>query len=105
MNHQQGALSAHDDPKEVLGLDVGASEEEIRAAYLRKVKEFPPERAPAEFERIRDAYEILRDPQRRMAHMLFSVDPMAPLVSLIARRPAARKFVGPEPWLAVIRKK
>ena len=80
-------------------------EEEIRAAYLRKVKEFPPERAPEEFERIRDAYEILRDPHRRIAHMLFSVDPMAPLASLAAGRPAARKFVGPEPWLAIIRKK
>ena len=105
MMHEQGALSAHDDPQQVLGVDVGAPEEEIRAAYLRKVKEFPPDRAPAEFERIRDAYEILRDPHRRMAHMLFSVDPAAPLASLIARRPADRKFVGPDPWLAVIRKK
>jgi preprotein translocase subunit Sec63 len=105
MMHEQGALSAHDDPQQVLGVDVGAPEEEIRAAYLRKVKEFPPDRAPAEFERIRDAYEILRDPHRRMAHMLFSVDPTAPLASLIARRPADRKFVGPDPWLAVIRKK
>jgi preprotein translocase subunit Sec63 len=105
MMHDQGALSAHDDPQQVLGVDVGAPEEEIRAAYLRKVKEFPPDRAPAEFERIRDAYEILRDPHRRMAHMLFSVDPAAPLASLLAGRPADRKFVGPEPWLAVIRNK
>jgi curved DNA-binding protein CbpA len=103
MQHEQGAIGAHDDPREVLGVGLDASEEEIRAAYLRKVKEFPPEREPAEFERIRDAYEILRDPHRRMAHLLFSVDPAAPIASLLERRPAAREFVGPEPWLAAIR--
>jgi len=105
MGHEQGALSAHDDPREILGVEVDASEEQIRAAYLRKVKEFPPEREPAEFERIRDAYEILRDPHRRIAHLLFSIDPSAPLASLVERRPAAREFVGPEPWMAAIREK
>ncbi len=105
MQQIQGALSAHEDPRQVLGVDLKATEEEIRAAYLRKVKEFPPDRAPAEFERIRDAYEILRDPQRRMAHMLFSVDPSAPLVSLLERRAAVRHFTGPGAWLAVLKEK
>jgi len=103
--HTQGALDAHDDPAEVLGVALSASQDEIRAAYLRKVKEFPPEREPAEFERIRDAYDILRDPHRRMAHRMASVDPSAPLSSLLDGRAGARKFVGPDAWLAAIREK
>ncbi len=52
------------DSGEVLGVNQDAGEEEIRAAYVRKVKEHPPDRSPEEFERIRDAYESLRDPRR-----------------------------------------
>ena len=33
---------------ETLGVPANASEEEIRAAYLTKVKEFPPDRSPEE---------------------------------------------------------
>ena len=53
-----------EDPRQVLEIDAEAGEEEIRAAYLRKVKEYPPDRSPREFERVRDAYEMLRDPRR-----------------------------------------
>src|ERR1017187_956249 len=63
------------DPREVLGVNQDAGEEEIRAAYVRKVKEHPPDRSPEEFERIRDAYDSLRDPRRRMRNRLLSVDP------------------------------
>ena len=59
------------DANEILGVAANAREEEIRAAYLTKVKEFPPDRAPAEFERIRDAYDTLRDPRKR-ARAMFS---------------------------------
>ena len=54
------------DPREVLGIPPDAGEEEIRSAYVRKVKEHPPARSPEQFERIRDAYDSLRDPRRRM---------------------------------------
>ena len=64
------------DPGEVLGVGQDAGEEEIRAAYVRKVKEHPPDRSPEEFERIRDAYDSLRDPRRRMREKLLSVDPL-----------------------------
>ncbi len=50
------------DPIELLGISQNATDEEIRAAYLLKVRECPPDRAPEKFEKIRDAYEILRDP-------------------------------------------
>src|SRR5438876_11165393 len=95
----------HNDPRQVLGIPPEASDEEIRAAYLRKVKEYPPDRAPREFERVRDAYDLLRDPRRRTQNMLLSVDPRKPLVSLLDGVKFERRFTGPEPWLALTREK
>jgi preprotein translocase subunit Sec63 len=90
------------DPTEVLGVSQDAGEEEIRTAYVRKVKEHPPDRSPEEFERIRDAYASLRDPRRRMRDTLVSVDPVAPLASIIELPARPRRFAGPQPWLKVL---
>ncbi|HEV2960684.1 MAG TPA: DnaJ domain-containing protein [Candidatus Angelobacter sp.] len=94
-----------DDPRQVLGIGTEANDEEIRAAYLQKVKEFPPDRSPAEFERVRDAYEKLRDPRQRARNMLLSIDPKQPLVALLEGRASRPKFIGPDSWLAVLREK
>lgn len=93
------------DALEILGIGSGAGQDEIRAAYLRKVKEYPPERFPEEFERIRDAYETLRDPRRRMRNMLLAGDPCVPLASLIDGQLPERRFVGPGPWREVLKGK
>lgn len=91
------------DAWETLGIPLNAREEEIRAAYLRKVKEHPPDRSPEEFEQIRDAYERLRDPRRRMRDMLLSADSDVPLATLFAGTAQERRFVGPQPWLEVLK--
>ncbi len=93
------------DPREVLGLNQDAGEEEIRTAYVRKVKEHPPDRSPDEFERIRDAYDSLRDPRRRMRDRLLSADPLAPFVSVIELKAGQRRFAGPQAWLEVLKGK
>jgi curved DNA-binding protein CbpA len=93
------------DPTQVLGVSQNATDDEIRAAYLRKVRECPPDRSPEEFEKVRDAYEILRDPRRRIRHRLFAVDPAAPLASLFAGDARPRRFVGPGSWLEVLKGK
>ncbi|MBI4864191.1 MAG: J domain-containing protein [Candidatus Riflebacteria bacterium] len=87
------------DPYQVLGVSVQATPEEIRAAYLARVKQHPPDRSPEEFERIRDAYQVLSDPRHRARAMLSAVDPLAPLTSLIESLPEERRHVGPQPWL------
>jgi preprotein translocase subunit Sec63 len=92
-------------PTDILGVPVDASEEEIRAAYLAKVKEFPPDRSPEEFEKIRDAYDTLRDPRKRANEMLFSTSFAAPLVSLIDGRESRRIFSGPQLWREVLKSK
>jgi len=94
-----------DSPHQILGVGLEANDEEIRAAYLRKVKEFPPDRSPQEFEQVRDAYEKLRDPRQRTRTMLLAVDPQQPLVALLEGHASGPKFTGPAPWLAVVREK
>lgn len=91
------------DAREILGIPLNAGEEEIRAAYVQKVKEHPPDRSPEEFEKIRDAYETLRDPRRRMRDMLLSADPEVSLATLIAGQTNERRFAGPQPWLDVLK--
>lgn len=93
------------DARAILGIEDNAGDEEIRAAYLRLVKEHPPESSPEQFERIRDAYEKLRDPRRRMRDMLFGGDAFAPLTELMEGSPARRSFLGPGPWLEVLKGK
>ena len=101
--HPHEVIAPRADPREILGVGPSAGDAEIRAAYLRKVKENPPERAPERFEQIRDAYELLRDPRRRAVQMLFAVDPGAPLLSLLPARPSEKRYTGPSPWLAVLK--
>ena len=93
----------NEDPRQVLEVEAEAGDEEIRAAYLRKVKQFPPDRSPREFERVRDAYDMLRDPRRRMRSMLLAADPKQPLASLLDGLKSKRQFTGPDAWLAVSR--
>jgi curved DNA-binding protein CbpA len=93
------------DPYAVLGLEPGAEDEPIRTAYLAKLKQFPPDRSPEEFERIRDAYEVLRDRRKRAQHTLFSVSPEARLDSLLDDKDNGRLFAGPDPWLAVLKER
>ena len=54
---------------------------------------------------MRDAYELLRDRRRRSQHTLFSCDPEAPLESLLDGKDNDRQFVGPGPWLAVLKER
>lgn len=93
------------DPYRILGIAEGAEDETIRSAYLAKLKQFPPERSPDEFEQVRDAYELLRDRRRRAQYMLFSADPDAPLTALLDGMDPSRQFAGPGPWLAVLKER
>jgi len=91
------------DPWQVLGVSQEASDQEIRGAYLRAVQAYPPDRSPTEFERIRDAYEVLRDPRRRAMFRLLASPANVPLEECFSASPGARPFVGPDPWLKYLR--
>lgn len=98
------SAGAHD-PWAVLGISREANDEELRAAYLRRIREYPPDRSPAEFERARDAYGLLRDPARRLELRLSTERPDAPIVSLLDEEEMPRNHVGPGPWLDAMRKR
>ena len=86
-------------PFAVLGIEETADDEEVRAAYLAEVRRSPPDRDPEGFRRIREAYEAVRDEERRLALRLFGPAPLDGLEALLdgdARRAATRR---PGPWL------
>ncbi len=66
------------DPYSVLGLKRGASHQEIRRAYFRKVREHPPETDPETFKAIRAAYEQLRSAEQRMVTDLYLIQSPPP---------------------------
>gem|GEM_PF-6478649 len=58
-----------DDPFQLLGVERGVTERDLKRAYTRRIKLFKPEQFPLHFRRLRDAYEwikthILPDPTR-----------------------------------------
>jgi curved DNA-binding protein CbpA len=87
----------------ILGIADDASTEEIRAAYLKKVKEYPPDRYPEEFEAIRDAYTLLGNPKKKLQLTVLGADPHAPFPSLLDSFSSQKEFVGPDAWLDVLR--
>ncbi|MGH1419388.1 MAG: molecular chaperone DnaJ [Hyphomicrobiaceae bacterium] len=59
---------------EILGVERGASEQDLKAAFRKSAKECHPDRNPGDteaeqrFKELNEAYEALKDPQRRAAY-------------------------------------
>jgi len=64
-------------PYELLQVGVEASDEEVNKAYLKKVRQFPPERAPDKFQEIRIAFEKIKTKRDRIKYDIFKRDPMS----------------------------
>jgi len=69
-------MSRKPDYYDVLGLDRNATAEDIKQAFRRLARQYHPDvnKAPdaeARFKEINEAYEVLRDPQKRRAYDLF----------------------------------
>src|SRR5687768_10624181 len=89
----------------LLGVAADAGEVEIRAAYMEKVRQHPPDRDPEQFERVRDAYDQLRDPRLRARQVLVGPYPVLPLTSLVEGVESPRRFVAARLWLDVLKEK
>lgn len=58
-------------PFNILGVNEDATDEAIKKAYLQKVRQYPPERAPEQFQNIRAAFEAIQTRHQRLKYHLF----------------------------------
>src|SRR5690554_5368713 len=61
---------------EILNITADATEAEIKKAYFNKVREFPPEKFPDEFKRIREAYEYIQQEENKESLIYISQLPL-----------------------------
>lgn len=62
------------DPYTTLGVGPDPTDDAVRAAYLQKVREFPPEQHPDRAAAVRAAYEQVKTLDARARHRLFGAD-------------------------------
>lgn len=60
-------------PYEILCVVVDASDDEIKQAYLQKVRDNPPDHDPEQFQLIHNAYISIKDQKSRISYALFNV--------------------------------
>ncbi len=84
-----------DEPYAILGLEPGATGEEITRAYRKLVRRYPPELNPERFARIRRAHELLSSLEHRMAEV--RKHPEAALEALFPPPPIRLKPAPPPP--------
>ena len=80
-----------DETYKILGLEPGATRDQITRAYRKLVRRYPPELNPERFARIRRAHELLSSLEQRMAEVR-----KEPISALEALFPPPRVTLKPE---------
>lgn len=91
-------------PYLVLDVPETANDDDVRRAYLQKIREFPPERTPDEFQRVCDAYALIKTELDRARLRLFGMPRANPGTRLAELVPKAGKGdkrynVGVNAWI------
>lgn len=50
----------------LLGIEPDADERQLKAGYFRTIRRYSPEEDPEMFKRVRQAYELLQNPKKRI---------------------------------------
>ncbi len=61
-------------PFEILDVAEDANDEAVKKAYLKKVREYPPEHHVEAFQRVRGAFELIQTEKQRRKYRLFHVE-------------------------------
>ncbi len=61
-------------PFHLLDIPEDADDAAIKKAYLKKVREYPPEHDPEQFQAIRTAFEAIKSHRNRLRYHLFQQD-------------------------------
>ncbi len=67
----------------ILGVDINASDEEIRTSYLELVKSYPPETSGEEFKTITVVYDAIKDKRSRIKTRIFGLSKVVDYEDLI----------------------
>lgn len=92
-----------DDPYKILGLQRGATEDDIRRAFRRLAKELHPDVNPGDaaaveqFKKVTGAYDLLGDPEKRRKFDAGEIDAAGEPVHRYARQGAGAGFGGRDP--------
>ncbi len=86
---------------DVLEVVEDASDELIKKAYLQKVREYPPEQAPEQFQRIRLAFEAIQTQRQRLKYQLFHHEPPSIDVFLKQLLKSIRSLLSVPPKMAM----
>ncbi len=65
-------------PYQILGVAEKASDEEIRTAYLARLREHPADSNQQQFQQIQQAYALVKDSDARLRYRLFHVETITP---------------------------
>lgn len=60
-----------------LGIEEGADKKEIKKAYFKAIRQYPPDKEPEQFKKIREAYEyLMKDENRERLEKLAGIEPV-----------------------------
>ena len=90
-------------PFELLGIDETAGDAEIRAAYQKATLAHPPDRDPAAFQKIREAYDAIRDENARLDLRLFGPPCFKSFLEVLDEVGEGKRYLGPGPWIAALK--
>lgn len=90
-------------PYITLNVTEQASSAEIRQAYLKLIKRYPPETSPSEYQEINQAYSAIKDEYNRARLTVFgNLSETGPLSDMIPTRSSKRSRAGIQTWLSYL---